>query len=85
MSSQSKEFSSEGDPLDLVDQTDIPYEERLKRLQEWRADLVAKGADEERVAELDAAVQALETGAEVQGDTPEGDPDGRSYGKTAQP
>ncbi|TPE52534.1 hypothetical protein [Amaricoccus solimangrovi] len=56
------------DPLEVVDHTDMPYEERLGILQEWRARLVSESAPSPDIEEIDGAIQALETGARLQGD-----------------
>jgi len=63
------------DPLELVDQTDIPYEERLTTLQEWRARLTGADAPQVEIDAVDGAIQALEMGARVQGDESDEVPD----------
>lgn len=69
------------DPLDLVDRTDLPYEERLAILQEWQADLARTDAPDESREALQGAIHSLEMGAEVQNDGPEGAPEDAGYGK----
>lgn len=68
------------DPLEIVDRTDLDYEDRLAMLQQWRAELERSGASEEELAELTGAIQALEMGAAVQGDESDEIPEGRGYG-----
>ena len=63
------------DPLDLVDRTDLPYEQRLEMLQEWRARLTGADAAKEEIDAIDGAIQALEMGARVQGDDSDEVPD----------
>ena len=63
------------DPLDLVDRTDLPYEQRLEMLQEWRARLTGEDAPRAEVDAIDGAIQALEMGARVQGDDSDEVPD----------
>lgn len=67
------------DPIDLVDRTEIPYEERLKVLQAWQEELARSGASDEQRQHLVGAIQALEMGAEVQNDDPVGEPEGTGY------
>ena len=73
-------FKGYDDPLDLVDRTEIDYEERLALLQAWQSELAAAGAPDEHRDALMGAIQALEAGAALQGDEPEGVPDGHGYG-----
>lgn len=54
------------DPLDVVDRTDLDYETRLDLLQRWKADSPPDEADR-----VQAAIEALETGARVQADGPD--------------
>lgn len=54
------------DPLDLVDRTDLSYKTRLDILQRWKADSPPGEADR-----IQAAIDALETGAAVQADGPD--------------
>ena len=63
------------DPLDLVDRTDLPYEQRLEMLQEWRARLTGADAARAEIDAIDGAIQALEMGARVQGDDSDEVPD----------
>jgi hypothetical protein len=63
-------FRGFGDPLEIVDRTDIDYTERLEMLQAWKAELARAGAAEDERRQLEGAIQALEMGAEVQGDEP---------------
>ncbi len=68
------------DALRIVDRTDLPYETRLEMLQERRANLANSGAEAETVAQIDAAIQALEMGAVTQGDESEVIPAGSGHG-----
>ncbi len=68
------------DALGIVEQTDTPYETRLELLQERRANLVKSGAAPAAVAEIDAAIHALEMGAAVQGDESDEIPEGAGHG-----
>ncbi len=63
-------FKGYSDPLEIVDRTEMDYEERLALLQDWRAELAAQGAGAKALDAVDGAIQALEKGAEVQGDGP---------------
>lgn len=63
------------DPLEVVDRTDMAYEERLRILQDWRKRLAEEDADQPRIDEVDGAIQALEMGARLQGDQSEEIPD----------
>ncbi|WP_299134160.1 hypothetical protein [uncultured Amaricoccus sp.] len=72
------------DALRIVDRTDVPYETRLELLQERRASLVNSGAEATEVAEIDAAIQALEMGAVTQGDESEEIPEGAGHGPEDQ-
>jgi hypothetical protein len=76
-----RSFQGYSDPLELVDRTDIAYEERLAILQEWQAELARVDAPEEERQALQGAIHALEMGAEVQNDEPEGAPRAHGYGK----
>jgi hypothetical protein len=77
---QLQAFKGYKDPLEIVDRTEMPYEERLALLQAWQADLAKTDAPEEHANALTGAIQALETGAVVQDDAPEQEPDGVGYG-----
>jgi len=68
-------------PLDLVDRTELPYDDRLALLQEWKAEAAKAGQSQERQDEILAAIHALEMGAEVQNDVPDETPDQHGYGK----
>ena len=66
------------DPLDLVEDTGLPYEARLHELQRR---LAALGDDEPaRRLELEAAVQSLQAGAKLRQDEPEEAPGTHTYG-----
>lgn len=69
------------DPQEIVDATDAPYEARLQALQRWRRLVVEEdGQGGEAEKAVSAAIQALETGAELEQDEPEERPPGRGYG-----
>ena len=74
-------FKGYENPLDLVDRTELPYEERLALLQEWQAEAARSGQPDERREAIHAAIQALEMGSEVQTDAPEEAPVHYGYGK----
>lgn len=59
------------DPLEVVDRTDMAYEERLGILQDWRQRLTESKAARTEIEEVDGAIQALEMGARLQGDQSE--------------
>jgi hypothetical protein len=71
------------DPLEIVDRTDLAYEERLATLQDWKAALAEAGAPEEQERAVLGAIQALEMGAAVQHDEPEEAPADHGYGAEA--
>lgn len=74
-------FKGFDDPLALVDRTDLPYEQRLALLQDWRAQVAR---DDQGSAFLDpilAAIHALEMGAEMQDDASAETPNYFGYGK----
>jgi len=73
-------YNGYADPLEVVDRIDLPYEERLATLQQWQADLARRDASQTHRATLAGAIQALETGAEIQGDEPAGAPEAGGYG-----
>lgn len=73
-------FKGYDDPLDLVDRTEIDYEERLALLQEWQSALAAADAPDEHRDALMGAIQALEAGVAYQGDQSDEVPDGHGYG-----
>ena len=73
-------FKGYTDPLDLVDRTEIDYAERLALLQAWQAEVAAAGGSDEQREALTGAIQALETGAALQGDRAEETPEGHGYG-----
>lgn len=75
-------FQGFSDPLDLVDRTDMPYEKRLAILQDWQAEV--SDADDQHKAALLGAIQALEMGAAVQNDEPEGAPEDHGYAARRQ-
>ena len=66
MSDSTLDLADFDDPLDLVDRTDIPYETRLDALQRWKAECRHDIADH-----IQAAIEALETGAALQSDGPD--------------
>lgn len=73
-------FAGFDDPMDVVDSTDMTYEARLKILQEWQATLSRSGSGHDRQKILQGAIHALEMGAAVQDDGPEGAPNSTGYG-----
>ncbi len=66
MSDSALDLADFDDPLDLVDRTDIPYETRLDALQRWKAE-----SRQDVACRIQAAIEALETGAAVQSDGPD--------------
>lgn len=73
-------FRGYTDPIDLVDRTEIDYSERLVLLQAWQAEVAAAGGSDEQREALTGAIQALETGAALQGDGDEEVPVSHGYG-----
>lgn len=74
-------FRGYDNPLELVDRTELPYDDRLALLQAWKAEAAEAGEPQERQDEILAAIHALEIGAEVQNDAPDEAPEQRGYGK----
>jgi hypothetical protein len=70
-----------GDPLPVAQSAAAAYEDRLKVLQRWRK--LAKERQGDDVEAVNAAIHALETGAVLRTDQPEGAPDNWGYAAPA--
>ena len=56
------DYEGYAEPLEIVDRTDLSYEERLSLLQGWKAVIPSDTRNEWRRTEVANAIQALEIG-----------------------